>query len=385
MQIESDMLVENQYYSHNLGELPQGCQYCVRGEKLVCFVTGVCPRQCYFCPVSDEKYQHDVIFANERKVRDDADLLLEANLMRARGAGITGGDPLARLERTVSYIKLLKQKYGKEFHTHLYTSLNLVTKEKLKQLHAAGLDEIRFHLDLDSDALWPKLELAKAFSWSIGVELPLIPTKEQEFRKIIDFIQDKVSFLVLNELEVADNKQSHLVTMGFHTKDELSYGVEGSVETGLRLMQYVEEKGYRLRVHLCTAKLKDRIQLGNRLKREAQGAKRAFDKVDEEGMLTRGALYLPELAPGFGYRRKLGECNKEEYVQRLERVLPEIRRECHLQEGEFALDKEKPRILLSAKKIQPLQKKIRAKGLIPAIVTEYPTADQLEMEVELFP
>ncbi len=385
MPTEDQLSPENPYYSYNLGELPQGCQQCVRGEKLVCFVTGVCPRQCYFCPVSDEKFGNDVSFANERKIVSEGDLLAEAGYMRALGAGMTGGDPLARIERTISYIKLLKQKYGQAFHIHLYTSLNLVTKEKLEQLHAAGLDEIRFHLDMDSDALWPKLELAKSFSWSIGVELPLIPTKEQEFRKIIDFIQDKVSFLVLNELEVADNKQSHLVTMGFHTKDELSYGVEGSVETGLHLLQYVEKQGYSLRIHLCTAKLKDRVQLGNRLKREAQGVKRPFDKVDEEGMLIRGALYLPELAPGFGYRRKLSGCNKDDYVQQLEAVLMELRKECHLQDTDYAIDKEKPRILLSSKKIRPLQKKFRAKGLIPAIVTEYPTADQLEMEVELFP
>ena len=100
---------ENQYYSYNLGPLPKGCQMCVRGEKLVLFVTGICPRKCSFCPVSDEKYQHDVIFANERSVTATEDLLKEAEAMKAKGAGITGGDPLAKLERTLEYIKLLKQ------------------------------------------------------------------------------------------------------------------------------------------------------------------------------------------------------------------------------------------------------------------------------------
>jgi len=378
------MLVENQYYSYNYGDLPQGCQLCVKGEKLVCFVTGVCPRQCYFCPVSDEKFGKDVIFANERKVKGEQDLLLEANLMRARGAGMTGGDPLARMERTVSYIKLLKQNYGASFHIHLYTSLNLVSKEKLELLHAAGLDEIRFHLDLDSDALWARVTLARSFPWGIGVELPLLPTKEKEIMNIIDFIQDKVSFLVLNELEVADNKQSHLLTMGFRTKDELSYGVEGSVECGLRLIRYVEEKGYSLCIHLCTARLKDKIQLGNRFKREALGMKKPFDIVDEEGLLTRGALYLPDLAPGFGYRKKLAECNKEEFVKRLLVLLPEIKSKCHLREEDCVIDEEKPRILISSHKIKPLQKKFRTLGLLPAVVKEYPTADQLEIEVDIF-
>src|SRR3989338_11016548 len=108
------MISENQYYSYNLGILPEGCQYCVRGEKLVLFVTGICPRKCYFCPVSDEKYGHDVCYANERKVAHSEDIIAEALQMDAKGAGITGGDPLSRLDKTVDAIKLLKAKFGKE-------------------------------------------------------------------------------------------------------------------------------------------------------------------------------------------------------------------------------------------------------------------------------
>ena len=88
------------------------------------------------------------MYANERKIEREDDLLLEADLMKAQGAGITGGDPLMKLERTTKYIKTLKTKYGKKFHVHLYTSLNLVTETALEQLYTAGLDEIRFHLDL---------------------------------------------------------------------------------------------------------------------------------------------------------------------------------------------------------------------------------------------
>ncbi len=381
------MLPENQYYSYNLGELPEGCQYCVRGEKLVLFVTGICPRKCYFCPVSDEKLGKDVYFANERAVSSDADVLAEAQAMRARGAGITGGDPLAKLDKTIAAIKLLKAKYGKDsregFHIHLYTSLNLVTEKSLQQLVEAGLDEIRFHLDLDSNKFWERLLLAKKYSWTIGVELPVIPTKEKELKNVIDFIQDKVSFLTLNELEIADNSQSSLVKLGFKTKDEFSYAVQGSLETGLNLLEYVKEKKYPLKVHFCTAKLKDAVQLANRLKREAQGMKKKFDQVDKEGLLIRGALYLPELVPGFGYRRKLGECNKEELLKQLRPLVEKLRQEMKLTDEDFYLDPEKPRILLSAKKILPLKKKFKRWGLIPAIVKEYPTADQLEIEVEL--
>ena len=178
----------NQYYSYNQGRLPKGCQMCVKGEKLVLFVTGICPRKCNFCPVSDEKYQKDVIFANEKDVKSDDDLIEEAEKMRARGAGITGGDPLAKLDRTISFIKKLKEKFGKEFHIHLYTSLNLVSEETLTKLFEAGLNEIRFHPDLDDNKLWDKLNLVKKFKWDVGMEIPLIPSKEKETKKLIDFV-----------------------------------------------------------------------------------------------------------------------------------------------------------------------------------------------------
>ncbi len=376
------MTSENQYHSYNLGELPKGCQYCVRGEKLVLFVTGICPRRCYFCPVSDQKYGKDVYFANERAVASEQDVLTEARAMQAKGAGITGGDPLAKLDKTIAAITLFKTTYGKQFHVHLYTSLNLVTGEVLQKVWNAGLDEIRFHLDLDSEKLWDRLLLARKYNWNIGVELPVIPTKEKELRKVIDFIQGNVDFLTLNELEIADNSQSSLLKMGFRTKNELSYAVQGSLETGRRLLGYVEEKGYPLKVHLCTATLKDAVQLANRLKREAQGMKKKFDAVDKEGLLVRGALYLPELAPGFDYRKKLQECDKEILVKRLKELEKQIKEQFNLKEEELYVDPFKLRILLSVKRIRPLRKKFKQLGLMPAIVKEYPTADQLEMEVE---
>ena len=98
----------------------------------------------------------------------------------------------------------------------------------------------------------------------------------------------------------------------------------------------------------------------------------------------RGALYLPELAPGFGYRDKLSRINKEEFLVKLRPLFARVKKELRLEDAEIYLDESKPRILLSKQKIKsnrPLFKKLK---LLPAIVTEYPTADQLEIEVELF-
>ena len=135
---------ESGYYSYFVGELPKGCQLCVKGAKLVLFTTGVCPRDCFYCPLSPWR-REDVIYANERPVKDELDILEEAKIQEALGAGVTGGDPLAKLERTVRYIQLLKENFGENFHIHLYTTGALATRDALGKLYDAGLDEIRFH------------------------------------------------------------------------------------------------------------------------------------------------------------------------------------------------------------------------------------------------
>lgn len=375
------MLTQNQYHSYNLGPLPQGCKFCVKGEKLVLFVTGICPRTCYFCPVSDAKYQQDVCYANERKSITSDDIITEAKLMDAKGAGITGGDPLAKLDRTLLNIKKLKEHFGASFHIHLYTSLNLVTESALQRLSTAGLDEIRFHLDLESERFWKKLELAKRFPWDIGVELPLIPTKEAETKRVIDYISEKVSFINLNELEIADNAQSKLASLGFMTKSQYSYAIHGSLELGLKLINYIHEKNYPLSVHICTAKLKDAIQLTNRLQRESEHMKQHFDII-KDSMLIRGALYLPELAPGFDYRKKLADVNKEDYCAKLQPLLNQIKQELHLSDADIVLDTEKPRLLLSVRHAKTHLAYLKNLGLLVARVEEMPTADELEIEVE---
>ena len=191
--------------SFHLGTLPKGCQHCVKGEKLVLFITGLCSQKCYFCPVSEQKFGQDKIFADEWEiVEDDTDKLIkEAKLIDAKGAGITGGDPLCVLDRTCRYIKLLKVEFGPRFHVHLYTPLKLVTKDNLDKLYEAGLNEIRFHLDFDSDKDWHKLEFATGFDWDIGIEIPCIPSKEKEIKKlIIGKIQNIKKLILLLKIRI---------------------------------------------------------------------------------------------------------------------------------------------------------------------------------------
>jgi len=68
-------------------KLCRGCRLCMKGAKMVLFVTGACARDCFYCPLSDERKGKDDVYANERRVLSDADVIGEARRMERPGHG----------------------------------------------------------------------------------------------------------------------------------------------------------------------------------------------------------------------------------------------------------------------------------------------------------
>ncbi len=382
-------IIENKddtsFYS---GTLPKGCQHCIKGGKLVIFITGLCPQRCFYCPVSEDKFAKDRIFANEREITTTKELLDEARLMDATGAGITGGDPLTVPKRCVKYITILKKEFGKDFHIHLYTPMKLVTKETLQLLYNAGLDEIRFHPDLDNDEMWDRLKIATEFDWDIGLEIPCLPDKEEETKKLIDYSKDFVTFVNLNELEFSDTTVSHynMSEHNYAPKNETSYGVKGSAELAREMIQYNKEKEYGLTIYFCPSRLKDKTQMGNRMKRRANNVKLQGDIVTEEGTLIRGVIYLPELVPGFAYQKQIKELQEdtgqhEILIKKLEDVQKQLLD--IFKKRQTTIDKNKLRVIISKKFVLRNAQKLKRMGLAPAVVEEYPSFDSLELEIDI--
>ena len=335
------------YESYSNGEIPRGCQLCVRERKLVLFITGVCTKSCYFCPLSEQKFHKDVIYANERQINDLKEIFEEAKISSAQGAGITGGDPLAKLDRTLEAIKLLKKEF-KNFHIHLYTPLDLVTEEILKKLEAAGLDEIRFHPDLDDDKFWNKLKYKTKMSK--GIEIPCIPKKD--IKKLIEYAKNDVEFFNLNELEYADAEHNKLAELGYTTKDELSYGIEDSEDLALEILKLYP----KLKMHYCTTKLKDSVQMMNRIKLRAKNTKKPFDIITNEGTLIRGTIK--------------GNESLEEMHKKVSKYF------------DNEIDKNKNRLICARNNLKKFSSKLKALNYKLEIVEELATYDQFEIESE---
>lgn len=264
--------------------LPEGCRLCYKGAKMVLFVTGVCGKNCFYCPVSYERREKDMIYANERRVKRDEDVVEEAISMDALGTGITGGEPLLRLDRVVHYIKILKNKFGRSHHIHLYTAL-APNKGVLESLRKAGLDEIRFHppqnMLQNIGLTYYRVSIIEAhkLGLSTGIEMPSI---SHDLDSVASLLKEVDGFLNLNELEFSETNLSELKKRGYVPVDDTSSAALGSKD--------VAESIVYDKLHFCSSRFKDAVQLRERFKRIARKSARYFDEITDDGTLVYGII-----------------------------------------------------------------------------------------------
>ena len=342
------------------GELPTGCKLCAKGQKLVLFATGLCPQNCIYCPLSPKKKNKEITNFNECKSNKISDLIKEVKLSGAKGAGITGGDPLAVLNRTIRYIRTLKKNFGKKFHINLYNSLALLSKEKISKLEKVGLDEIRVHPNILDKKLWFKIDLLKNTKMKKGIEIPALPKREKEILELINFAKDKVEFFNINELEYATLKEEEYKERNWKTTE--NYSIKNSQKTALNILK--KAKSLKIRIHYCSASFKDNVQFSERLKNYAKNAAKSFDIITKEGTILHGVIYLDKSKKQFSPTKKLLSLKSQLQKEFKNKI--------------FFVDKVKNRILCSPILIRQVAKKFKN----TALVEEYPTRDQTEVYLE---
>ncbi|MFP4142499.1 MAG: radical SAM protein [Thermoplasmata archaeon] len=272
------------------GELPEGCKHCARGSKMVLLVTGECQGRCWYCPLSEKKKDEPVLYADEKEVESEEEIISEAEAIGATGTGITGGDPLTT-ERTIEMIELLKGRFGEGHHIHLYTQSTDL--ERIKQLDKAGLDEIRFHPPVENwdeieNTDYPALlrEVDENTDLSLGIEIPSIPGVKDETVHLLKELGEIVEFVNINELEFSSTNTQELQKRRFKHKSDVSSAVLGSEGLAKELL----EMDLDVDLHYCSLAFKDGVQLTNRMKRRAENVARPSDIVTEEGTLIRGII-----------------------------------------------------------------------------------------------
>jgi len=329
---------------------------------MVLFVTGLCRFRCFYCPVSPARNQLDVVYANERRVRSDEDVLDEARAIGAAGTGITGGDPLGVVDRVEHYVRLLKEAFGPEHNIHLYT--HEPNPDKLARLARAGLDEFRLHIPhylwgpLSSEGGAYRSVLERAPEWGIrrGVEIPVLPDKELELRRLLRTLETiGVDFVNLNELEFSETNEAKMRERHYRVDPKNGWGVHGSRSVAERL---VRELALSIPVHYCSSRFKDGVQLRQRLLRRAERTAPDFAPRTEDGTLVLGVV----------------EAGAEE---RLDRWSNRVARALKVEPGDYRLDPDRRRVELSPFTLRRFARRLPWAAFE---VEVYPTADALEVE-----
>ena len=350
--------------------LSKGCQQCIAGEKMVVLVTSECTSNCFYCPLSNERKNAKTSFANERPFDEIGQLLAEADNMRARGASMTGGDPLElhSFNDTLRYCKILKKQYSKGFHIHAYTRGKDLSPEMLDEI-VPYLDEIRFHVTNQKQDL-KKIEQLIQHNIDIGIEIPVIPSKTlvyykdliRKFEKIVSK-GTRFYFINLNELEISETNYRKLLKHSLEPDTINLSAIKGSSKLAVRIIEWAS-KNSRIPVHYCALNTKDNIQLPNRLFRIAENTMLPSDVLIDEGpdkgLLIRGIIS--------GENINLDEIRKF-LIYDLE-IPPNL----------VTIDKVKNRILTNAGILQELKIEIVSQypGIKLGIAEEYPSYDNLQ-------
>ena len=354
------------YYTFSLSK---GCQQCITGEKLVVLVTTECSSKCFYCPLSLERKTSRYSYANERPIKHITDLMLEASNMDARGASMTGGDPLEHhsFSKTLEFCKILKETYS-NFHIHLYTRGKEITPDNLSIL-TPYLDEIRFHvINIQKDLT--QVKLATSFDLDVGIEVPIIPTQGFDYyRDLITHFNDILPesenfyFINFNELEISETNYRNLMSRGLKIDQEKPSAIKGSAELGIKIVKWASNS-ISLPVHFCSLATKDTIQLPNRIYRIAKKIRLSSDVIiqdgSDKGLLIRGVVQLPSMD-----------------LDELRRTLID---ELGIEEELIHVDHSKKRLLTNAALLDELKEEIRElfPDIILGITEEYPTYDKLQ-------
>ncbi|KYK21883.1 hypothetical protein AYK24_08565 [Thermoplasmatales archaeon SG8-52-4] len=355
--------------SNYIKPLSPACKMCADGSKLVLLITGLCPSKCFYCPLSKKKIGKDRIFADEMELKDEKDtkkLILEAELINATGAGITGGDPLVVWKRTKNYISILKDYFGSDFHIHLYTT-GIKNGEHIDSLVSAGLDEIRFHPPPNNWAYMNNSLTLNSINNSlnsnvdVAIEIPAIPGMQKEILSLTKWANDiGIKWINLNELEFSETNAEKLKNKGFTVKDDISAAVEGSQKIANDIIDKVSKEDLKVGLHYCSSSFKDGIQLRNRIKRRANNISKKYDVISSEGTLLRGIILSKNLS--------------------LKGIYKILKDDYKIDEEYISINIKKKRIEIAVWILEKIAIDLKKQGFQCFLIEEYPTADALEVE-----
>jgi uncharacterized protein len=227
--------------------LPAGCRLCRLGYKLPVYITLLCSKHCGYCPIPPKMRLQDSILVGHREVKDVHDVAALCEQGRFAGVSISGGEPLLRFERTVSLIRVLRERFPLGFHIHLYTSGELLTRHIIKELALAGLDEIRMSAPETST-----VNVSLSSRISLTLETVALRFRIGQIHESIRAAYSAGSRQVIfTEVEINDfNRPFILGGLGQPNASD-TFIRSDSIATALELSSWTREIYPNMQIHVC--------------------------------------------------------------------------------------------------------------------------------------
>ncbi len=292
---------DNTLYTRSLST---GCKLCKQGNWLCLYITRVCTRRCFFCPQKHNNLLSvdDCAILEGKKINTKDGLIDVIEEFNVKGCGISGGEPLKVLKRTLNYIAFMRENFGPSFYIWMYTNGDLINVEILKKLKNAGLDEIRFNLSA-SDYDTRPTKIARKYFDIVTVEIPAIPEDENKITElVIKMNKLNITHLNLHELFFTFENSDRLKQRGykpllgsswfeFYSNESPVYGSE---LTAFRILDYSLENNISLPINFCSYYYKQNVQyLFSRI-RAAFLIKRPHETITPDGFLKKIVIYESE-------------------------------------------------------------------------------------------
>jgi len=272
------------------GRLSPGCMTCGKGNWSCLFIGSFCMANCFFCPQEHKNKserppnESGLIFDNPE---DYVDYLEK---FKFKGVSFSGGEPLLKHEKILTYIGKIRERLGKGIYIWMYTNGYLIDKNKLTTLKEAGLNEMRFNVAARKYDL-KAVEMAAGIIDTVTVEIPAVPEDYEILKRCLPKMKAiGVAHLNLHQLFASQDCYKQFVNRRYTFLHQPDIPVLESEMTALRLIKYSLDNNIGLAINYCCAIYKYRFQKKAYRERFQSFIRERYEGLTESGFIRRLAI-----------------------------------------------------------------------------------------------
>jgi uncharacterized protein len=239
-------------------QLSKGCLLCGQGLWSCLFITGKCNAACFYCPASqkadDQPQTQSLLFETPGRYVD------YINHFGFSGVSFSGGEPLLFFDRTLDYLKHVREWCTPDLYIWMYTNGILGTRQKYCELAAAGLNEVRFDIGATSYKL-DNIRHATGCIENITIEIPAVPEEKERIKSLLpDMVKLGVTNLNLHQLRLTDHNAPKLTQHPYTFIPAEQPVVLESELAALEILNFARAEDIPIGINYCSFHFKNRFQ-----------------------------------------------------------------------------------------------------------------------------